>query len=459
MENSTPKCSLARCQEPAFGGDKKCIFHCDKTNWYKLEDGQKEWTHNSTDDIFTFWQGIEDKLEKAKPDELIDFRYFIFPKDIDNLVFSGFNLKTVNNKINFYGAIFLDIVQFQSFNFENSISLSSVVFADEVWFFDCNFEKEVESYNAIFCKDIIFLGCSFKSKFTIGNFYADKGNKPSLTFNNNDISGNFDCTLANATDKNVKSFLERSLRQMNINGGLESTGLQAIKIGRLNISDKATCRFDLSGTSMDEFKINDSNFLGLFHLANVNILKLFDLNKTIFSKYCLFDNIKLDSANKTLKEAFVSEVTFVNIEWGNKKAINTDREHFRQLKYAYDKQANYIEANEFYALEMKARQNELKAIKGHWQDKIAFWLGWLASNHSQNWIFPLLWILSLSICFYEGAVYCSGLEQSFDCYLQFANPFSTKYDGDGLGWWMTNKLFFAFLAYHFIVSLRRNTKR
>lgn len=226
-----------------------------------------------------------------------------------------------------------------------------------------------------------------------------------------------------------------------------------------NSKEFDSCIFKF-GLILKNCRIDDKHDEGSLSLSNSKANKKIIFEKMDVSK---IDLTNLDIANAEtvkLRDNSYYDAKFKNIHWGNKTRIIADRDEFRQLKFAYDKQANYIEANEFYALEMKARQNELKSIKGHWQDKVVFRLGWFASNHSQNWMLPLFWILLFSVIFYSCAVYWSELRLSFDCYLQFANPFSTKYEGGtGLGWWMINKLFFAFFAYHFIVSLRRNTKR
>ena len=58
--------------------------------------------------------------------------------------------------------------------------------------------------------------------------------------------------------------------------------------------------------------------------------------------------------------------------------------------------------------------------------------------------------------------YYTGFIGFLDDFAKFMNPFSKKIDGNtnvGYAIWLTHKVFSGFLIYHFIVSLRRNTKR
>ena len=77
-----------------------------------------------------------------------------------------------------------------------------------------------------------------------------------------------------------------------------------------------------------------------------------------------------------------------------------NRETARIIKDSFEQQNNIIEANNFYALEMREREKELEEDikKGknifEW---LVFKVHGLASNHSQDWLLPIFWILNISI--------------------------------------------------------------
>jgi len=93
--------------------------------------------------------------------------------------------------------------------------------------------------------------------------------------------------------------------------------------------------------------------------------------KRVFLKNTNFINCDFSQAQQIeIEDSDLTEVKFINVNWGeiSEKRICKDlfekdplkaREVYRQLKYALDKQADYITANQFYALEMKAYERFL----------------------------------------------------------------------------------------------------
>ncbi len=89
---------------------------------------------------------------------------------------------------------------------------------------------------------------------------------------------------------------------------------------------------------------------------------------------------------------FRKETNFLDIKLSKVRS----RETARIIKDSFEQQNNIIEANKFYALEMKEREKELERdLK---EDKNIFeWLVFkvhgLSSNHSQDWLLALFWIV------------------------------------------------------------------
>lgn len=87
---------------------------------------------------------------------------------------------------------------------------------------------------------------------------------------------------------------------------------------------------------------------------------------------------------------------------GNINEINATKDIFRQLKFVNDKQGNHIEANNFYAMEMKKHKEDisLEPLKGNRQEKFIFWINEKMSNFGQNYIKPILIIFALALIYY-----------------------------------------------------------
>jgi hypothetical protein len=113
----------------------------------------------------------------------------------------------------------------------------------------------------------------------------------------------------------------------------------------------------------------DKNFLGILFKLDIN-----KLNKMEFT-----DKNKMYIKNLEIKD----------------NPILGDRETARIIKDSFEHKNNIIEANKFYALEMKEREKELELdIKEgkSFFEWLIFKIHGLSSNHSQDWLLALYWI-------------------------------------------------------------------
>ncbi|WP_228289361.1 hypothetical protein [Poseidonibacter lekithochrous] len=113
----------------------------------------------------------------------------------------------------------------------------------------------------------------------------------------------------------------------------------------------------------------------------------------------------------------------INTSLNNTRFIKIDfpvknRETARIIKNSFEQQNNIIEANKYYALEMKEREKELNQDRKEGKNLLewlVFKVHGLASNHSQDWLLSLFWILSFS--FGYGFINC--INEYLDNKLEF----------------------------------------
>lgn len=456
MGENTLTCSHKDCPEPIYEKGK-CIFHCGKDDWFEVDDKDEQDWSKSKEKVEFFWEELEKRFVNQN---FYIFTYFIFPVFLDNSFFARDERSEIKSYCDFGRSIFLDEAIFLNCHFLNETFFSLVQFRKGLKFESCSFKK-LESSFSFFCKKIDFQSIEFfdNTSFSMMFFSEEPIDIIMLGIT---IHKNFIFSIQNIYQHNNIREDARNFKNYKYS---DKPRIKELTMSQLVIMDKANAQFWLPSATVDKFWIVGVTNNGNLRIYDLKIVSDLFITMADMGKAFLLNVDCLNCETIKINRSFLSEITFNSVNWGDKRRIEYNRDTFRQLKHAYDRQVNYIEANEFYALEMKAYEKDLKEKYSCYAERIfsvdwlVFRLGWFASNHSQYWILPLAWMLVSSIGFYESAVYAAGLEQGWNCYFSFANPFSTKYDGDGLGWWILNKAFFAFFAYHFIVSLRRNTKR
>ncbi|NVJ52826.1 MAG: pentapeptide repeat-containing protein [Campylobacteraceae bacterium] len=279
---------------------------------------------------------------------------------------------------------------------------------------------------------------------------------------------------------------------------------------------------------MYDFK-NRINFINCIFKENVDFSnstfsKNISFEKSTFEKKLILEETTFDG-NVNFKEVIFKEKVKIDSTYFNgnsnfiylnknykKEVLVENRETARIIKDSFEQQNNIIEANKFYALEMKEREKELNWKKDFF-DWIVFKAHGLASNHSQNWLLPIFWIIFLGLLnsyfqpldFYtmnhsdilykeifigllislttfvfllsliEHKIYYNYISSFFiillvyliftnDIYFSdFANsvnPFSIMTKGEELSFGtLIYKIIIAYLIYQLIISIRQNTRR
>lgn len=393
--------------------------------------------------------------------------------------------------------------------------------------FEKAFENHSENYsNKISLKDVHFPANSLlklmyklnKTDISIirCKFYGDE----ELILNKKDIESIY--FYKNTTKYNFK-FSEMQTKNLVI---------QACDFARLEISGSKINRFTISNYFLEiekEKQINiEEIFINRTEIDNCNIAKIelnnFYIKKSRISKMffseligdnlILRENVFLDRlffSNTKLQNCIDLETTSIpqNTIFFGLKFINLEnRETARIIKDSFEKQNNIIEANKFYALEMEKREKELD-FKKDFFEWLVFKIHRLSSNHSQDWLLALFWILSFTFTFltmdfvnthylthtvdyilidmiiFLGFVYGNYLIIEYEkinkflyigiyyifygffsqdwllkCFSNKLNPFSIMTGNEELTFsGLIYKIIIAYLIYQLIISIRQNTRR
>jgi hypothetical protein len=255
-----------------------------------------------------------------------------------------------------------------------------------------------------------------------------------------------------------------------------------------------------------EIKFFNIEFKSICFFVENSINKL-TVEGVRFDDNAIFSNSKIE--NLSFKNSFFrKETNFLDMRLS--KVGN--RETARIIKDSFEKQNNIIEANKFYALEMKEREKELEddLKKGkNFFEWLVFKIHGISSNHSQDWLLSLFWILNITFSLFitEKSIEAFGLnlvtfipiitisilginiailndekirtvflfilslinfgifkiiseKNTLDCVADKINPFSIMTKGEELNFsTMIYKITIAYLIYQLIISIRQNTRR
>lgn len=341
------------------------------------------------------------------------------------------------------------------YNFEE-VNLIEMIFPF-INYENFNFFKELG------IKKINFIKCKFKEAITYSNFE----NVEKLSFKETHFY------------KNVIFSNENILKEVEF------------------INCKFHKNFNISSTTFNE----SANF-------TQSEFKEVEFNSTIFKKGVFFNQTIFSNEIDLQMTFFYEKVNFYNIKY---KSVS-NRETARIIKDSFEQQNNIIEANKFYALEMKEMENELKFFKKPFE-WFVFKIHGIASNHSQDFLLALFWILNITfvtvflqfelVCensfvklfdrfffFFGGLIFLgygiSKLKENFkniaiilfsiisyfiysNTYIDDSslklfsntlNPFSIMTGKEELSFGiLLYKITIAYLIYQLIISIRQNTRR
>ncbi len=136
-----------------------------------------------------------------------------------------------------------------------------------------------------------------------------------------------------------------------------------------------------------------TKFLATSIFRDTVITGKLNLRDTIFKEDANF----LDITSKSRKIYDEEKKDIIHI--GELEDIEvSNRETARIIKNFFDSSNNIIEANRFYKLEMKEREKELD-VKKSFLEWIIFKVHSISSNHSQDWLIAVFWIISITFLY------------------------------------------------------------
>ncbi|QNK84605.1 pentapeptide repeat-containing protein [Aliarcobacter cryaerophilus] len=493
----------------------------------------------------TFFDDSEERIFKEILNKKIVIKEFVFDDCQDYAYILSkiekleFEECTFNNDFNF---IENKTYHFKSCNFENELTIFNCqIFENESLFFDCEFKRVKINSETINIE--LFRNCRieilnahnsiFNKEILNDIFEKCKGIKlNSLRFNDCIIKEVF--SLANSSDVYYKNLVFRNCTferefSLYLDSNLEMNNIRLIycnfksefiikvkKIKLLQIENTTfTANVNLGSNIIEIFDLKSSNFTKNCNFYNTSFVKYNDFRFTTFNQSVNFSKAKFNYIDFS-DTNFLSFVDFSEISNIENKQIECkkikNRKTARVLKSKLDEANNIIESNYFYSIEMKKREEELEEDLKYGKnffEWMVFKIHGLSSNHSQDWLLSLFWILSFTFTFltiefvntyylthtvdyilidmiiFLGFVYGNyliieyekinkfyyiGIYYIFygffsqDWLLKFfsnkLNPFSIMTGNEELTFSaLIYKIIIAYLIYQFIVSIRQNTRR
>ncbi|MCD4758342.1 MAG: pentapeptide repeat-containing protein [Arcobacteraceae bacterium] len=350
------KCSIENCENKCFEREDKCILHCEKdqkNGWYTFDkDNKTVW---EPEKVKLFWREIRNiisdsqgRLSKFLP---IPFNNIVFPK------FEGNGLSS-------------NVLDYEDSFFKKEGEEKK--FTQKVDFNSCTFLDSVDFTNIQFKKDIVFSKCILKDEIKFKR--------------QQDIRISFlACPEIESLDFSKIVFEQKvEIKECTINScNFEDTRF------------KDFCDFEES--TFNAIKFKNTVFEKLVTFQKTKFTENVDFYYVTFKTHSIFKNTIFEKTVNFENTLFEVDGSFYGIR-SKEDMVVANRETARIIKNSFEQQNNIIEANRFYALEMKKREKELKLFKNPFE-WIVFKLHGISSDHSQSWFLALVWIFIISIIF------------------------------------------------------------
>jgi len=472
------KCSRDKCQLDVYQGGK-CVLHCEKKSQYSHSDWQLYKDFNEA-----LINNIAEQLEESSDNEdaIIDKQSAIrfLNGESFQVIFSNDEEMIRLSSNTLFNTIIFDYILFPQGKSQDSFFYNKTIKNLEAIHFNyCEFNVSYLELDNIQC---FFQDCIFHVSWTIPNCkilenednviyqtcifhenisnYTPKKRKELAVYQASQFD--YTCQFKKSINMHNAKF-EKMLFNTNQNNYLDENSINKISFDFCLFEDK----FKLNSYTINVFLCEDSifkqkfefreNILTSFNILNTNFEGIVDCNlsrfstfyieKSIFNRFVGFEECIF--GNKEKKEnqvALFKYVTFLDYsyfrrakfysgldmentnleEYPNFLYIDiepkyTNRETFRIIKHSFEKIGNTIEANKYFAYEMK-KERENTSIKDDLNKKIMLNLNYWISNFGQSWIRPLSIILVIAVL-HTLLIY--GIDNKI---FQIINPSNPMYD-------------------------------
>lgn len=497
-------CTHSNCSFIKFENEDKCIFHCDKNEKNGWIIGSQKEDKNSSIELVKKWNIMKVDLFWEKLNQFInliskyqlksytefpiisrfyklsDFLQIMIDTDKQTILINGIKIPP---KINTYLR--------PKYSHTFTCSFNNCYFYDNlnIDFPENNKEKKVNFnfYSSTFENNLVFL--------------RDSTNKEKLAIT--DCTFNGDIRLYNPiTDIiigklkvkmiEIEPWIYESKHQVNLllqSINMDSLLIKNVKVNKFTLSDVKTKKLVLNNLYFNEgsrinfydIKVNDFEIASLLQdskrlrFKNIIVENNLTFNKIDFNN-SYFSDLKILNAKVTIEETSFTNASLNSIEW-NISNIDASKDTFRQLKDIYEKQGNYLEANNFFVMEMKKHREKLKKknLIGNIQEKFVFFLNEKMSNFGQSYLKPSLWLIFFIVIFtlikYSHTKnYLYEIYPSYNVYFIYisniCNNFASsllifkKFLYEGLECLsLLFNIIFSILIWQIIVAVKRHTKR
>jgi uncharacterized protein YjbI with pentapeptide repeats len=487
------KCNQRNCDLDVFENSDKCILHCEKDDWYEVDDnGNKNWDNKK---IKFFWnqikRGLDSKLQELDDSPIIIIETCIY----DSVIFPEFGEDIIYNEYDNLSEFGTNFYSYRSSH--NGEELNQIISELNVSFKNCKFLDNAVLSRYNFTKDLDFERCEFKKDLTLKKMI---------------IEGNIE------------------LCDVKINGKLDLSETIFKDFSKVRIKDcevknadfyntKFSNLADFFQTKFNEVNFKRTTFKDISVFTKVTFKDDIDFEYTTFEKLAQFKETIFEKKLNLEDTIIKDKINFLKTKTLNNENLKPEnianRETARIIKDSFEQQNNIIEANKFYALEMKEREKELEEdIKEgkNFLEWLVFKIHGISSNHSQDWLLALYWIFIIGfissyydfnliqyegkhyelslvfksiglifvvlffysickikdklvngsyfiICFYLVYTY-STEDYLLSLFSKTINPFSVMKTNDAInGIQLLFKIIIAYLIYQLIISIRQNTRR
>lgn len=493
-------CSIHYCNLASYVDDEKCILHCEKHE-YEVDIKRIGFLNSFYDTLLNLiLQSI--KKDKFKIESLVKY----FRNEIDEKHALPFEEYLSNQTFIFKDIYFPQSKSSDSFEYRKLLNKLGNIHFD-----NCKFATEYINFLHPKC---FFENCKFDNGLVIYNLKLLR-NADNILFQecefNNEVSSfgeNEKYTIDEALFKNctfTKLILKNTILKKTIFNNTKdfSESIISIEISSCTIKDRFLLnnhsveyvdildsvfedKFELKkARNIESISINNCQFKGLVDCYNSNFDEAY-IYKSIFSEFVGFEHCRFGinderCDNCSIAFHYVTFLNFVNMrntnfisgldmsntnlkEYPNFLGshihrLNTNKETFRIIKYSFDKVGNTSEANKYFSYEMAKEMHETVFFKSP-AKKIMLLFSLVISNFGQWYLLPLFWIMIvlpfheyiMTNCTFDNLNTLNKIVKNILPIKRFLNE----------GMEFISLLFYitySVLIYHFIISVKRVTKR
>lgn len=377
----------------------------------------EEYVNNLFDFLFKDRVIVFNHIFFPEHDGRDDFDYMKILSKLKRIWFNYCKFSTTYLELNNIEVFFQDCEFFDRYSISNSKLLtneSNVIYQMCIFNKDIYISKMDNKENII--ENTLFSDCEFKKKLEAEDISFKKGIFNNTKYNEYiEISKIrfFNCIIGN-------DFILQGYKIGNLDLSettfLGKTKIQycEIEVESLFYNTKFEDLADFYRTKFNKINFERTDFKNIAVFSEVEFHCDVDFKYTKFLGTSIFRDTVIEGKLNLRDTIFKEDANFLDITSKSRKVYDekkdyihigeledievSNRETARIIKNFFDSSNNIIEANRFYKLEMKQREKELD-FKKSFSEWITFKIHSISSNHSQDWLLAIFWIISITFLY------------------------------------------------------------